>query len=225
MTVQARYRPASGSLTVSLAVFLPGLCRWPALATGLAAAWGLVAVAWHEDEISSAGGAVWTVRLALVLSSLGAVFALDDPSTGITSAAPAMRRALVPIRLGVVAAVTLAGIVPALLWLRGWLSDREIAFGVAIECMALMFLVVALVLIMQRQIGIAEPAQYVVLLVLGLYLATQLMGARWPMLVDPGPAWGGAHWRWVAVLVPTVGVIAWQLRDPASAPLRRWLPR
>jgi hypothetical protein len=225
MTVQAPPRPTSGSLTVSLAAFVPGLCRWPALATGMAAAWGLVAVVWHDDEISSAGGAAWTVRLALVLSSLGAVFALDDPSAGITSAAPETRRVLVPLRLGVVAAVVLTGVLPALLWLWEWLGDIEVAFGLAVEGAAVVSLVVALVLVMQRQLGISEPAQYVVLLVLGLYLASQLMAARWPMLVDPGPDWADAHWRWAAVLVMTLGVVVWQLRDPASPPMRRWLHR
>ena len=80
-------------------------------------------------------------------------------------------------------------------------------------------------LLLQRQFGISEPAQFVVLSVVGLFLVAQMMGARWPMLVGPGPEWAEAHWRWAAVLLVAGSVGAWQLRDPASRPLKRFLPR
>ena len=51
----------------------------------------------------------------------------------------------------------------------------------------------------------------------------QMFGQRWPILVPPGPEWADAHWRWGGGLGLGLLVMVWQLRDPASRPLRRSL--
>ncbi len=188
-------------------------------------AWAWAVVAWHEGDVTSVDGAVWLIRIVLVLAALGALFALDDPSIDVTKALVSTRRVLLPVRLLVVAGVVAVGLLPAAALMGGWVDDPATVGGLAVEIVTLLTFLVASALVMQRQFAVAEPAQYLALVVLGLFFLTQLIGQRWPLLIGPGPEWADAHRRWVAVGVASLMVIAWQLRDPASAPLRRWLHR
>lgn len=127
------------------------------------------------------------------------------------------------LRLGVAITVTLVALVPAVAMSWDHLDTAATAWGVLLEVGTLLALTTGMALLLQRQFRISEPAQFVVLAVVGLFMAVQMMGARWPMLVGPGPEWEEAHWRWTALFVATASVAAWQLRDPASRPLKRFL--
>jgi len=124
----------------------------------------------------------------------------------------------------VMGAVALAvALAPATVVALMHLDTGSTVLGVMLEVCVLVVLTASAALVLQRQFGISEPAQFMVLMVVGFAMAAQLLGQRWPLLVPPGPQWAAAHWRWAGVLVAGLLVLVWQLRDPASRPLRRSL--
>jgi hypothetical protein len=193
------------------------------LLAGIAATW--LMAWWRAGDVTTPDGAVWLVRSVCALAMVTVVFALDDPSIDTTRSLPAARGALMRLRL-VTAGVALAiAMLPATVVAWTYLDTRSTALGVVVEVLVLAVLTITAALVLQRQFGVSEPAQFVVLVVVGLLMAAQLLGQRWPLLVAPGPEWAEAHWRWVGVLVVGLLVLMWQLRDPASPPLRRSLQR
>jgi predicted membrane-bound spermidine synthase len=191
------------------------------LLAAVAGAW--LVVWWRAGEITTSDGATWLVRSVSALTAVAVVFALDDPSVDTTRALPAARGVLMRLRFGVGAAVVALALAPAALVTRPYLDTGSAAAGVLLEVCVLLVLTASAALVLQRQFGISEPAQFVVFVVVGLAMAAQLLGQRWPLLVPPGPQWAEAHWRWLGVLVVGLLVLAWQLRDPAARPLRRSL--
>ena len=175
----------------------------------------------HAEDVTAADGAVWLVRSVVALGAVTVVFALDDPSIDMTRAPPAARGALMQVRFAVGGVALVASVVPVVLTSWAHLNARSTLVGVALEVCVLLALTLSAALVMQRQFGISEPAQFVVLVVLGLMMAAQLLGQRWPLLVPPGPEWAEAHGRWAGVLAAALLVMAWQLRDAAARPLRR----
>ena len=216
-------RPRAGGVTRELSPYALRLCRWPMLAAGILGAW--LVVWWRAGEVTTPDGAVWLIRGAAAIAAVAVVFALDDPSVDSTRALPTARGVLMRLRLGVAITVTLVALVPAVAVSWDYLDSASTAWGVLLEVCALLALTTGVALLLQRQFRISEPAQFVVLAVVGLLMAAQMMGARWPMLVGPGPEWAEAHGRWLAVLLAAGSVAAWQLRDAASRPLKRFLPR
>jgi hypothetical protein len=216
-------RPQTGVVTRELSHYALRLARWPMLAAGIAGSW--LIVWWRAGEVTTADGAVWLVRGAAAIAAVAVVFALDDPSVDTTRAFPAARGALMRMRLGLMLSATLVAVGPAVLVTWDQLGTTSTAGGVLIEVCALLAVTSGAALLLQRQFGISEPAQFVVLAVLGVFLVAQMVGARWPMLVGPGPEWAEAHWRWAGVLLVAGSVVTWQLRDAASRPLKRFLPR
>lgn len=214
-------REGVGRVQRELAPYALRLTRWLMLVAGIAAAW--LVVWWRAGEVTTPEGAAWLVRSVAALAAVTVVFALDDPSVDTTRSLPAARGDLMRLRFGVGGVATLTALTPAVVFTWEFLNTRATVLGLALEVCVLLALTVSAALVMQRQFGISEPAQFVVLVVLGLFMVAQLLGQRWPLLVPPGPQWAEAHWRLTGVLVAGLLVAAWQLRDPASYPLRRSL--
>jgi hypothetical protein len=129
------------------------------------------------------------------------------------------------VRFVVGGVALVVSVVPAVLASWAYLDTSSTLAGVALEVCVLPALTLSAALVMQRQFGISEPAQFVVLVVLVLMMTAQVLGQRWPLLVPPGPEWAEAHGRWAGVLLVSGIVGGWQLRDPASRPLKRFLLR
>ena len=212
-----------GRVQRELASYCLRLTRWPVLLAGVAGSW--LVVWWRAGDVTTADGAVWLVRSVVALGAVTVVFALDDPSIDMTRALPATRRAVMRVRFAVGGVALVVSVVPAVLTSWAYLDTSSTLAGVALEVCVLPALTLSAALVMQRQFGISEPAQFVILVVLGLMMAAQLLGQRWPLLVPPGPEWAEAHWRWAALLLIAGLVGGWQLRDPASRPLKRFLLR
>lgn len=212
-----------GHVSRELAPYLLRLTRWPVLVAGIAGSW--LVVWWRAGDVTTEASAVWLMRSVAALVAVAVVFALDDPSIDTTRSLPAARGVLIRLRFGVAGLTGLIALGPATVVAWDYLDSRSTVVGVVLEVGVLLVLTVSAALVMQRQFGISEPAQFVVLVVVGLLMAVQMLGQRWPLLVPPGPQWAEAHWRWVGVLVVGLLVAAWQLRDPVSRPLRRSLAR
>lgn len=224
MTETLTVRRASvGRVQRGLVPYALRLTRWPVLATGIVGSW--LVVWWRAGDVTTADAAIWLLRAAAALAVVSMVFALDDPSIDTTRSLPAARGVLMRMRFAVAAVALTTALAPATFVAWGYIDTGSIVMGVVLEVGVLAVLTVSAALVMQRHFGINEPAQFVVLVVVGLLMAAQLLGQRWPLLVPPGPQWADAHWRWAAVLAVALLVMAWQLRDPASRPLRRSLGR
>lgn len=198
--------------------YLPRLCRWPALALGVTFAWALTW--WPTADITTAVGAVWLIRSAVVVGVIAALFALDDPSRNVTEPAVGARRWLVPVRLVAASFVVALAAAPTVV-ATGHLVTSAVLWGLALEAAAMLSLLTGVALTLQRRLQVAEPAQYAALGVLLLAVADFITAGRWPLLVWPGPAWASAHGRWALVAAAGVALCAWQLRDPAARPILR----
>lgn len=214
-------RVGSTAVVRGLAPYAPRLAKWPMLAAGIAGSWLLVW--WRSADVTDLDAALWLTRGAAALAAVTVVFAFDDPSVDTTRALPAARRALMGLRFAVCAVVTMVALLPASVVLGKHLNTGSVSVGIALEVCAVFALPIAAALVLQRQFGISEPAQFVIVVVVGLLLVVQIVGQRWPLLVPPGPHWAAAHWRWAALLALGVLIVLWQLRDPASRPIRRLL--
>lgn len=210
-----------GWVSRALAPYSLRLTRWQILAAGVAGSW--LVVWWRAGDITSPDASAWLIRAVAALTAVTMAFAFDDPSVDMTRALPAARGALMRIRFSVVGAAIVTALAPAVVANWEYLNTGSTVLGLAVEVCGLVVLAVAGSLVLQRQFGISEPAQFVVLVVLVLMMAAQMFGQRWPLLVPPGQQWTEAHWRWAGVLVAGLLVMAWQLRDSASRPLRRSL--
>ncbi|MCZ3388929.1 MAG: hypothetical protein LH645_07335 [Actinomycetia bacterium] len=216
-------RDGARQVSRELAPYLLRLARWPMLLAGIAASW--LVVVWRAGDITTTDGAIWLMRSMSALVAVSMVFALDDPSVGTTRSLPAARRVLMRVRFGVAGVAAVIALAPATVVSWEYLNTRSTVLGVVLEVSVLLMLTLSVALVLQRQLGITEPAQFVVLVVFGMLMLAQMMGARWPLLVPPGPHWAEAHWRWAGALVLGLLVMAWQLRDPAARPLKRFLRR
>lgn len=216
-------RKADGSSARGLARYAPRLARWPIVAAGIAGCWLLVL--WRSGEVTDVDTALWLVRGVAAVAAVSVVFALDDPSVDTTRALPGARRSLMGMRFTVSAVAAIAAMLPAAVVLVEYVNTWSVTVGVALEVCGVFALTMSAALVLQRQFGITEPAQFVVLVVVALFMVAQIVGQRWPLLVPAGPQWAEAHWRWAVLLSIGVLIVAWQLRDPASRPVRRALRR
>ncbi len=219
----ASSRAVAGREHRGLAPYAPRLTRCQILAVGIAGSW--LVVWWRAADVTSPDAAAWLIRALAALSAVTVVFAFDDPSVEMTRALPLARGALMRIRFGVAGVAVLMALAPAVVAKWRYLDTGSTALGLAVEVSALVVTAIAASLVLQRQFGVSEPAQFMVLVVIGLMMAGQMLGERWPVLAPPGPQWAEAHWRWAGVLVVGMLVMAWQVRDPAARPLRRSLRR
>jgi hypothetical protein len=197
------------------------LTRWPMLATGILGSWAVLW--WGHADVTTATAAAWLVRASAAVVSVMVAFAFDDPSVDTTRALPSARGRLMRMRFGVGGATVVLALAPVVVTTWPYLDVASTVLGLFVEVLVLVVFTTSVTLGLQRHLGIREPAQFMILVVLVLLLAAQLLGQRWPLLVSPGPLWDEAHRRWVGALVVGLVVLGWQLRDPASAPLRRWL--
>ncbi len=216
-------RVHAGPTKGGLAQYALRLTRWPMLATGILGSW---AVLWlgHADA-TTATAATWLLRASAAVVTVMVAFAFDDPSVDTTRALPSARGSLMRLRFSVGGATVVFALAPAVVTTWSYVDAASTVLGLLVEVLVLVVLTTSVTLGLQRQLGIREPAQFVILVVLVLLLAAQLLGQRWPLLVSPGPLWDEAHWRWAGALVGGLVLLGWQLRDPASTPLRRWLRR
>ncbi len=201
----------------------PKLLRWtPALAASLAVVLLLI---WKQGALDTTEAGLWMLRGAGLLMVVGTVFLLDDPSSNITNSSPTPLRVRSGARLLLVCVAVLVGCLPAIILTSERVSLRHEWPGVVLEIAAMVGVAAALSLTMQRWFGLSEPGQFAGIGVVGTLIGAQLVGARWPMLVGPGPQWEAAHLRWAVVLVIAVLVVMWQLRDPAAATWRAVISR
>ncbi len=185
-------------VTRELSPYALRLCRWPMLAAGVLGAW--LVVWWRAGEVTTPDGAVWLIRGTAAIAAVAVVFALDDPSVDSTRALPAARRALMRLRLGVAVTAMLVALVPAISVSWDYLDSASTALGVLLEVGTLLALTTGVALLLQRHFGISEPAQFVVLAVVGVFMVAQMVGARWPMLAAGVlGAWLVVWWRALAV--------------------------
>jgi hypothetical protein len=210
--------PERATPTKPLMRYLPRLCRWQVLVGGVTIAWALTW--WRTGDVIDEVGAMWLLRLVVVVGCLAAVFALDDPSRNMTEPLVETRRSLVVGRLTVAIGVVAVAMLPAVLAVGGRLSSA-VAWGLALEAIGVLSLLCGLSLTLQRRWRITEPAQYLALSVLLIGVADQVTAGRWPLLAGPGEQWADAHVRWAVLAVAAVAVVGWQLRDPASPALTR----
>lgn len=197
----------------ALGRYLPRLCRWPVLASGLVAAWALTW--WRVGEVATELQGVWLVRTVAAAACVVAVFALDDPSRDVTEPAVGTRRLLMPGRLLVAICVTVVALLPAMITVAAELTAVTL-WGLVLEAATVLALLTAASLALQRRWGLPEPAQYLVLGVVLLAVYDQLTAGRWPLLAGPGLQWADAHLRWAALAAIAVVVLVRQLRDPAA---------
>jgi hypothetical protein len=201
----------------------PRLLRWtPALAASLTVVLLLI---WKQGALGSTEAGVWMLRGAGLIMAVGTVFLLDDPSSNITNSSPTPLRVRSGARLVLVCMTVFVGCLPATILTSQRVSVQGEWPGVVLEIAAMIGVAAALSLTMQRWLGLSEPGQFAGVGVVGTLLAAQLVGARWPMLVGPGPQWEAAHLRWAGVLLCAVLVVVWQLRDPAATTWRAAISR
>lgn len=195
----------------------PRLLRWqPALGAAVAAVALLV---WKYDEVESVAAAVWMMRISGLIMAVGAVFLLDDASANITDSGPTRRRLRSGLRLMLMSAVVMIGCMPLVVVIVARVSLGSDWWGVLLEIAVLTTVGAAFSLTMQRWRGLAEPGQFAGVAVIGTMVAANMLSARWPMLVTPGPDWDEAHQRWGVPLLMAGVLVVWQLRDSAA---RSW---
>lgn len=216
-------RFAESSASRELARYLPALCRWRVLAAGVAVAW--IVVWWRADDATTAGTAAWLIRVVAAVAALTIVFALDDPSIDSTRSLAATRRVLVRLRFAVAATAAICCLAPAFVVVWQHIDTPSTVGALLVEVAATLLLALSVTLVLQRQFGIREPAQYAALVLLLLLMFGQFGAARWPLFVEPGGQWEAAHWRWAAILALSTAVMTWQLRDAAAPSWRGWLRR
>ena len=200
---------------------LPKLCRWQMVAIALAGAWSVTL--WRASDTETESAAVWLVRFATVIGVVGAVFALDDPSHDVTEASVGARRTLLPSRLAVVLGATLLAGLPAALVARDQLSAGLLT-GLLLEAFAVVAVLCAVAMLLQRRWRIFEPAQFMVFAVLLFPMADQMTAGRWPLMVSSSIGWDDAHRRWMVTAAVALVALAWQLRDPAASRHRLAVP-
>jgi len=201
----------------------PKLLRWtPALAASLTVVLLLV---WKQGALGSTEAGVWMLRGAGLIMAVGSVFLFDDPSSNITNSSPTSLRVRSGARLLLVCMTVFVGCSPVTILTSQRVSLAGEWLGVVLEIAAMIGVAAALSLTMQRWLGLFEPGQFAGIGVVGTLLGAQLVGARWPMLVGPGPQWEAAHLRWAVVLLFAVLVVVWQLRDPAATTWRAAMSR
>jgi len=201
----------------------PKLLRWtPALAASLTVVLLLV---WKQGALGSTEAGVWMLRGAGLIMAVGTVFLLDDPSSNITNSSPTPLRVRSGTRLLLVCMTVFVGCLPAIILTSRRVSVEGESLGVVLEIAAMVCVAAAFSLTMQRWFGLSEPGQFAGIGVVGTLLGAQLVGARWPMLVGPGPQWEAAHLRWAVVLLFAALVVLWQLRDPAATTWRAAVSR
>lgn len=196
-----------------LLTYLWRLCRWPALTIGIGLAWSLAW--WRSGDVNTELEALWLIRLVVAVVAVTATFALDDPSFNVTRACVGARRLLMPARFAAVVLTVAIGLVPAGLAV-GDLLTRSTWWGLALEAGSVVAILCGASLLLQRRWQFAEPAQFLVLVVVLFGLYEQLTVGRWPLLAGPGEAWNDAHVRWLVVGGAGMLFLAIQLRDPAS---------
>jgi len=201
----------------------PKLLRWtPALAASLTVVLLLV---WKEGALGSTEAGVWMLRAAGLIMAVGTVFLLDDPSSNITNSSPTPLRVRSGARLLLVCMAVSVGCLPATVLTSQRVSLAGEWLGVVLEIAAMIGVAAAFSLTMQRWLGLSEPGQFAGVGVVATLVGAQLVGARWPMLVGPGPQWEAAHLRWAIVLLLAVLVVVLQLRDPAATTWRAAINR
>lgn len=196
--------------------YLPRLCRWQALAIGIVLAWALTW--WRAGDVTTEVNALWLMRIVVAGAAVAATFALDDPSFDVTRPSVGARHLLMPARLAVVAATVVIGVIPAG-FAMGNLLASSTWWGLTLEAASVCVVVCGVSLLLQRRWRFAEPAQFVVLVVLLFGLYEQMTLGRWPLLATPGDAWGDSRVRWLVVGGVGLLLLVTQLRDPASG---RW---
>ena len=225
MSASTIERSAASKRTVAadLLRVYPRLLRWQPI---VGAALLVMAVVWWKyDLITSSNAAVWLLRFVGLVLVAGAVFLLDDASSNVTNSSPTTEALRSGLRLILMGAVVFVGLSIVLVVLAQRVGVGGWWWGVTLEVAAMFWVGAAFSLTMQRSRGMTEPGQFAGMAVLaGLFIAN-IVGARWPMLVVPGPEWAPAHLRWVAILLLAVLIATRQLRDPAARGLRSLLGR
>lgn len=198
---------------------------WAPLLGATAASVGLLCVLLYPNGGSTATSLA-SLRLAAVLLSAGAAFALDDPAASTLAASPTSLLARQALRLGVLLA-TLAALWTALVVVASVLAGvapSALPVGAAtLEAFAMLAFALAVTAAASRTAdgrgGVAGSSALLLVM-----LAALIGQQQWPAYLtmfpfDPSdPAWASARARWVALLVGAVVVLAAASSDPGRRP-------
>lgn len=199
---------------------------WVPLLGATAASVGLLCVLLYPNGGSTATSLA-SLRLAALLLSAGAAFALDDPAASTLAPSPTSPLARQALRLGVLLA-TLAALWTALVVVASVLAGvapSALPVGaVTLEASAMLAFALAVTAAAHRTTdgrgGVAGSSALLLAM-----LAALIGQQRWPrhLTLFPfdasDPAWALAHVRWAGVLVVAVVVLAAASSDPARRPL------
>lgn len=198
---------------------------WAPLLGATVASVGLLWVLLHPNAGSTAS-TLAGLRLAALLLSAGAAFALEDPAASTLAPSPTSLLARQALHLGLLL-VTLAALWTALIVVASVLAGVALSalpVGAAtLEAVAMLALALAVTAAVSRtgdgRGGVAGSST-LLLAVLAALVGQQ----QWPAHLtlfpfDPSdPAWALAHARWVWVLIGAVVVLAAASSDPACRP-------
>jgi len=220
-------RPRGTRLRQALQLLWPTArtIRWSAVLGGLAA--GILVLWAGKGELSSAGGISLTpVRIAAVLSCLGAGFIVDDDA-GVTVepvvASLAVRRGLrlllaVPV-LAVCWGATLG--VAAALAASGPYAGTSVPHslpvaGLTLEAAALLSVALAAGAAAVRWVGHGRAGVAAGPALLAFVMAMMSIGRYWPLFQSGSEhGWVAAHVRWAGILAAAAILFAGLALDPA----------
>ncbi|HWH35330.1 MAG TPA: hypothetical protein VNT56_08440 [Acidimicrobiales bacterium] len=199
---------------------------WAPLFGATVASVGLLWALLHRNPESTAS-TLAGLRLAALLMSTGAAFALEDPAASTLASSPTGLRARQGLRLGLLL-LTLAALwtaVAAAAAVLAGVAPSALPLGAAtLEAVAMLAVALAVTAAASRTAdgrGGVTGSSALLLAMLAALLGQQ----RWPrhLTVFPfepsDPAWELAHTRWFGVLVGAVVVLAAACSDPARRPL------
>jgi hypothetical protein len=203
-----------------LAALVPPIVRavrWDVPASACALVIGLLL--WKHTRLQSPASALWLVRGAALLLTLGALPLLDDPA--------ARQVAAVPLPLAMRSAIRLAGFVPLVfapvtaLALWSQLPVR----GLLLETSTIVLLSCAASVVITRSTDHSEPSTLVSLGLLPLPAVLVLLPQSTALVVPEGEQWVSAHQRWAGLLALGIVALTFALRDPAARCVLRLVGR
>ncbi|MEP7054907.1 MAG: hypothetical protein ABI912_06635 [Actinomycetota bacterium] len=180
-------------------------------------------LAWKHRPLQSEPSALWLVRGAALLLTVGALPILDDPAARQIAAVPLSLARRSAIRLTAIAGIVFVPVSALAAWSSVSVGD------VLIETTAIVSIACSASMLFIKSWDLPEPSMIVSVAFLPLSLLLLRLPTPLALLVGPGPAWNPAHQRWSVVLCLGVWALSLALRDPAATmfllPTRRAVRR
>ena len=191
--------------------------RWQPLL--VAAALAVALLWWRSGDLEAPAGQVWLLRGVALLLAAAVPFGLDDASRGTLAASPT------PLSSRTVGTLLVVVLPAALVWAMScaWVVARADAAppvgSLTLEALALCASSTAVALSLCRWRDVADPGALTAPVVVALGLGLPQLPSWLAVAVLPGPSWGPAHLRWLALLVAALAVAGLALADPGGS---RW---